>query len=135
MVSFSSSSLSNHYFNEIYFKGAHNSTELDNQRIAEIATEANGQFAKEFSFAFKDAVINKIKNAYTQSNTKLSLLQADVPCQNVKSGYLLKIGANVKSWKRRKFVAKNKSDNYSIVYYEDEQEAKEKGKFSCCGSV
>ena len=114
-------------------QGANNSSELDNQRIAEIATEANGQFAKEFSIAFKDAVINKIKNAYLQTGPKLSLLQSDVPCQNIKTGYLLKIGANVKNWKRRKFVAKNKSDNYAVVYYEDDQESNEKGRLSCCG--
>lgn len=106
---------------------------MDNQRIAEIATEANGQFAKEFSIAFKDAVVNKIRNAYTQGNTKMSLLQADVPNQNIKTGYLLKLGANIKNWKRRKFVAKNKADNYTIVYYEDEEENHEKGRLSCCG--
>lgn len=60
-------------------------------------------------------------------------MQADTPSQTIKTGYLLKLGANVKNWKRRKFVAKNKSDNYAIIYYEDDHELKEKGRFNCCG--
>lgn len=60
-------------------------------------------------------------------------MQYDNASQNIKAGFLLKIGANVKSWKNRYFVAKNKADNYAIIYYEDETMRKEKGRFCCCG--
>lgn len=106
---------------------------MDSQRIGEIATEANGQFSKDFSAAFKDAVVSKIKNAYLGGENKYELLQHDILSQDIKSGYLVKIGANVKNWKKRFFTAKNVSDNYTVVYYEDESKLKEKGSFCCCG--
>ena len=107
---------------------------MDSRRIAEIATGVNGQFAKDFSIAFKDAVINNLKSAYLEgSTTRNALMQYDNPTQIIKVGFMVKIGGNVKTWKRRYFVAKNKSNNYSIVYYEDETMKKEKGKFCCCG--
>jgi len=62
-------------------------------------------------------------------------MQYDNPSQDLKSGFVLKIGGNVKSWKRRFFVAKNKADNYRIVYYEDETMRKVKGYICCCGYV
>lgn len=113
--------------------GAGQSSDFDYQRITEIATEANGQFAKDFQVAFKDTVITKIKNAYLDGEGKAALLKADTPKQVIKSGYLMKIGGNVKNWKRRFFVANNKADNFLVIYYEDEHLIKEKGRFSCCG--
>eukprot|EP01038_Epipyxis_sp_PR26KG_P009412 gene9412-12676_t len=115
--------------------GNASSNELDSTRIAEITTEANGTFSKEFSLAYKDAVVNKIKSAYLQGNLILSLMSSNLPTQRIKQGSLLKIGANVKNWKKRYFVVLNKADNYSIVYYEDETETSEKGRFTCCGYI
>lgn len=113
--------------------GANKSTDLDSQRIAEIATEVNGQFAKDFSIAFKDAIVQKIKSAYLPSDKNFALTQSDTPCENIKMGYLLKMGGNVKNWKKRYFVVKNRADNYTVIYYEDSSMLKEKGRFSCCG--
>lgn len=62
-------------------------------------------------------------------------MQYDNPSQDLKAGFVLKIGGNVKSWRRRYFVAKNKADNYRIVYYEDETMKKVKGYICCCGYV
>lgn len=108
--------------------------EADSRRIADLATEINAQFSKDFSIAFKDNIVNNIKGAYLEGNvSKNELMQYDNPSQDIKRGYLLKIGGNVKSWKNRYFVAKNKSENYAIIYYEDETMRKEKGRFCCCG--
>jgi hypothetical protein len=99
-----------------------------------LATEINGQFSKDFSVAFKDAVITNIKKTYLDGDVgKNALMQYDNASQHIKTGFLLKIGANVKSWKNRYFVALNKADNYCIVYYEDATMRKEKGRFCCCG--
>eukprot|EP01032_Pedospumella_encystans_P013877 gene13877-15958_t len=108
--------------------------EADSKRIADLATEINSQFSRDFSTAFKDAVIRNLKGNYLETNTnKNALMQYDNPSQDLKSGFVLKIGGNVKSWKRRFFVAKNKADNYRIVYYEDETMRKVKGYICCCG--
>lgn len=75
-----------------------------------------------------------MKGSYFSTDThKNALMQYDNPSQNLKMGYVLKIGGNVKSWRKRYFVAKNKSDNYAIIYYEDETMRKVKGRFCCCG--
>lgn len=107
---------------------------MDSKRISDLATEINGQFSKDFSIAFKDAIINHLKSTYLQGSiSKNALMQYENASQDIKGGFLLKIGGNVKSWKNRYFVAKNKLDNYAIVYYEDENMKKEKGRFCCCG--
>lgn len=116
------------------FQGNGFFAEADSRRIADLAKEVTGQFSKDFSVAFKDAIICNLKSSYLEGNvSKNSLMQYDNPTQAIKGGYLLKIGGNVKSWKNRYFVAKNKSDNYAIVYYEDETMRREKGRFCCCG--
>ena len=63
-----------------------------------------------------------------------NFIEASPATQNVKVGYLTKIGANVKNWKRRYFVAKNQSENFVVHYYESPNDLlKEKGSFNCCG--
>ena len=49
------------------------------------------------------------------------------------TGSLVKLGANVKNWKKRYFVAMNQSDNYVLIYFDDETMINEKGRISCCG--
>lgn len=107
---------------------------MDSKRIADLATDINNQFSRDFSVAFKDAIINNLKSTYLQGSiNKNSLMQYENASQDLKHGFLLKIGGNVKSWKNRYFVAKNKADNYTIIYYEDESMKREKGRFCCCG--
>ena len=107
---------------------------MDAKRITDLTSEINNQFSKDFSVAFKDTVISNLKTAYIEGNgVKSALMQYDNPSQEIKVGFLVKMGGNVKSWKRRFFVAKNKSDNYAIIYYEDETATREKGRFCCCG--
>ena len=88
---------------------------------------------KIFSATFKNCVINNVKNTYLQEKKEQKLISADTPWQIIKTGTMYKMGANVKSWKKRHFVAKNKADNYVIVYFEDEELTKEKGRICCCG--
>ena len=79
---------------------------------------------------------NKIKKAYTQQGVpNLALLQADVPSKHIKAGFLIKMGANVRSWKRRYFIGYNQADNFAISYAEDSGhgERTEKGRFFCWG--
>mmetsp|Transcript_19565 Transcript_19565/g.27947 ORF Transcript_19565/g.27947 Transcript_19565/m.27947 type:complete len:649 (-) Transcript_19565:435-2381(-) len=127
--------------------GGSNSVDLDCQRVTEIALELNGQFSKEFNVAYKKTIVQKARKDLFSGSSKdniglglkrshfedLSLDLAPIPTQNIKVGYLTKIGANVKSWKRRYFVAKNQSENFVIHYYENDSDMKEKGKFNCCG--
>lgn len=77
----------------------------------------------------------QIKSAYTEGTmpNQNKLLTAEIPRLHIKQGVMMKIGGNVKSWKRRFFVAKNKADNFAISYYDDEQLTNEKGRICCCG--
>jgi hypothetical protein len=101
-----------------------------------LAAAVNDQFAKDFSVAFRQKLINGMKLSCIENNiNKTSLMQYDNPAQHLKTGFLVKMGGNVKSWKKRFVVACNKSDNYNIIYYENETMKKEKGRFCCCGYV
>eukprot|EP00601_Ochromonadales_sp_CCMP2298_P027525 CAMPEP_0173285808 /NCGR_PEP_ID=MMETSP1143-20121109/8831_1 /TAXON_ID=483371 /ORGANISM="non described non described, Strain CCMP2298" /LENGTH=279 /DNA_ID=CAMNT_0014224031 /DNA_START=54 /DNA_END=890 /DNA_ORIENTATION=- len=160
--------------------GAKQFTDTDSQRISEIAQQVGAQFDRDYTAAFQDAVIAKIKSAHTATtatttatapttatatattcattpatanapppataNTAttattpattptpaLQLLPAPTPTQALRVGFLTKIGGNVKSWRRRFFVASNRSDNYTIVYYTDDSMQREKGRICCCG--
>jgi hypothetical protein len=93
-------------------------------------------FSKEFSNAYKDGIVEKIKQDHTgEVNIKPSykLNTAPTADQFIKTGYLIKLGGQVHNWKRRYFIAMNKADNYAIVYSENESTSTVKGKFYCCG--
>jgi len=109
-------------------------SELDSQRIVEIAMEANQQFSKDFLLCFQETIARTIKATYLNSKqSRYQLQQFDSPVRDIKVGYLEKLGGNVKSWHRRYFVATNKSNNYRIVYYDDAEHMREKGTINCCG--
>lgn len=60
-----------------------------------------------------------------------------IPSEWLKEGWLVKLGAVKKNWKKRWFVAKNASDNFRIEYYEKEElktdSKKKKGEIQPCG--
>ncbi len=109
----------------------------------EIATEVNGQFAKEFQVWYKDAIKHQIRSASKEIDhyqffrppdyMRRQLLAAPTSTKPIKAGYIYKVGYNVRNWKYRYFVAFNQQDNFVIKYYEDESMQKEKGKINCFG--
>lgn len=116
---------------------------MDKLRIQEIATEVNGQFAKEFQIWYKEAIIQQVKASSKEVEDyrfarkpdylKRRLLTAPTSTKPIKTGYIYKLGYNVRNWKYRYFVASNQQDNYIIKYYEDESMQKEKGRINCFG--
>lgn len=93
-------------------------------------------FSKEFSTAYKDNIVQKIKHDHTGDvyiDPAYSLTAAPTADQFIKTGYLIKLGGQVHNWKRRYFLAMNKADNYAIVYSENESTSTVKGRFYCCG--
>lgn len=111
-------------------------SDLDSQRIVEIAMEANQQFSKDFLLCFQDSIARNIKSTYLNSQqSRFRLQQFDTPVRDIKVGYLEKLGGQMKSWHRRYFVVSNKASNYQIVYYDDAEHRREKGNINCCGWV
>ena len=110
-------------------------SDLDAQRIAEIAMEVNQQFSKDFMLCFQDTIAKTIKTTYINNTQqgKYRLQQFDSPTRDVKEGYLEKLGGNVKSWHRRYFIATNKASNFVIIYFDDAEHMREKGRVKCCG--
>jgi len=111
-------------------------SKLDTDKISDMTAEACGTFSKEFTLAFKDAVLQKIRKDQSEnvfSRYEQCLMNAPPGDQFIKTGYLIKLGGQVHNWKRRYFIAMNKADNYAFVYSENEQTSTVKGKFFCCG--
>lgn len=116
------------------------SNDIDQKRIAEISAEINQQFSKDFLISFQNNIIENIKGNYintsldnyksynTTKSITYDLVQYTDQICDLKVGYLQKMGGNVKNWKRRYFVAANQSNNYDIIYYEDNTRANEKGR-------
>ena len=67
----------------------------------------------------------------------LKLQRPPVPSEPLEQGWMEKLGANRENWKKRWFIASNEADNFTIYYYEKEQEqldtAKFKGTINPCG--
>lgn len=114
-------------------QGKTTSKPIDESRITEIATEVNGAFAKDFPWAFKNEIIEDVRQI--PRTIKNNLMEAPIPTHSMKKGYLLKRGDNVKNWKRRYFIASNKADNYLIAYSEDVAGMVVKGRIYCYGYV
>jgi hypothetical protein len=102
-------------------------------RIREIIQEVVGVFAKNFPLAFKDALIQKIKDeAQPQEEDDKKLTTPPIPDFELKKGMMMKRGDAHKNWKNRHFVALNTADNYRVDYFESEG-GKLKGSIQCCG--
>ena len=113
-------------------------TYIDEQRIAELSAEINEQFSKDFLITFHYNIIENIKNnyitgsidSYHSYNAKITydLIQYIDQICDLKAGYLYKLGGYVKNWKKRYFIATNQSNNYDIIYYDDDTRNYQKGR-------
>lgn len=101
-------------------------------QVSEISHEATGSFAREFPFALHHAIIQEMQAEKIESKMPL----APVAATPIKKGILYKLGAHVKNWKRRTFIALNVEDNFEIAYGEEEHGAlSEKGRINCFGYI
>lgn len=110
--------------------------ELDEEGIEELLREICVSFANSFQASFKDVLLQQrlaescVKKCDDSND---SLLEAPERSYIIKVGYIWKRGAKMKSWKRRYFRAMNESDNYNVVYADDECAAKPIGTINLCG--
>lgn len=88
---------------------------------------------KDFKLWYREIINEKIKSQNIWKESRFHLLQAPVPHRPLRKGYLYKLGYNVKSWKRRYFVAYNKTDNFILKYYDDNTLSRCRGSIDCCG--
>jgi hypothetical protein len=82
--------------------GNESSNVYDNQ-IKELMMEQAGQFAKEYSTAFRDKIVQECMSIDNDEIPVRALMQADVPVASLKSGWLTKMGSHIRSWKERRF--------------------------------
>lgn len=107
--------------------------EAKQQRMQEIIQQVLGEFSKQFPLKYKDALIEKLKEAINPEESEQQLEECPVPDYVLKTGSMFKRGDIRKNWKKRYFVAKNRADNYIIEYFETEGGDKAKGEINCCG--
>lgn len=116
--------------------GASFSNPIDDEkqaRVKEIIQEVVGVFSKAFPIAYKDALIQQIKDdAQPSDEPNYFLSKPPIPDFPLKTGSMVKCGDTHKSWKQRHFIAYNQADNYRIDYLENEG-GKLKGSISLCG--
>ena len=111
--------------------GAGMSNPLDEEALESIKTRTNDiiqEFSKQFPLCYKDALIAKIKAEKAEGKDAMELDKADDPDWDLKEGAMMKRGAVNTAWKKRKFVVKNKSENYRVYYYSDTSSKKDIGK-------
>lgn len=88
-----------------------------NQKIEDVVKT----FGVEFSKAYTQVTIAKIKSEIEAKKTLLDFLKLQDPpvaTAVLKSGILVKRGESVKNWKNRFFVARNADKNFQIEYYD-----------------
>lgn len=90
-------------------------------RMKEIVQEVVGVFSKAFPMAYKDALIQQLKDeAQPSADPAYLLSQPPLASYELKAGMMTKRGDSHKSWKARHFIAFNEADNFKVEYYEKE---------------
>jgi len=105
----------------------------DNQRVQQLIQEVIVRFSTEFTKAYTQGLIKKVKKEIEGEDERAYQLEKAPPqTEPLKLGTLTKQGGFFKNWKVRHFIAYNEKDNYRIDYLEKEG-GKVKGSISCCG--
>ena len=105
-------------------------------KVNEATVEFTAQFSKFMLLGYFDVAIEQAKaNAAEKSTTEDSeqLMQMGDPDWIIKEGFFHKEGAFRKNWKRRWFVANNKTEQFTIDYYTDDTKKTKKGTINCAG--
>lgn len=110
------------------------SSRVDIERLNEITTEACDLFLDRFPIYFEDELFQNFDEIYREKRKGLLLKSHPKLEFPLKQGILFKRGAQVKNWKRRKFVALNEANNFDIAYYKlYKGKTLKRGVISCCG--
>mmetsp|Transcript_70890 Transcript_70890/g.125252 ORF Transcript_70890/g.125252 Transcript_70890/m.125252 type:complete len:574 (-) Transcript_70890:334-2055(-) len=116
--------------------------EIPTPEIKEIAEQTMKTFTPIYVKSYGIGLINKLKRqadekAGTTSGPEWQLLTPPIPSEPLHEGWMTKLGAVKKNWKKRYFVAKNQADNFVVQYFEKEDqktdEKKKKGAIQTCG--
>jgi hypothetical protein len=105
-------------------------------KVNEATVEFTTQFSKYMLLGFFDVAISQAKanaDAKSESDDTEQLMKMPVPDWTIKSAYFTKEGGKVHNWKNRWFVANNKTDQFTIDYYTDENMKTKKGTINCAG--
>lgn len=106
---------------------------LDLERVDEIITKTLNTFDSIFPICYQNALLESIMNrGKVTPDTQYILMSSPLLNKPLKSGYLIKQGFLMKSWKQRYFIAYNEADNFIISYSKKEND-NEIYRFSCSG--
>lgn len=106
--------------------------------INRIAKEVLDVFVPIYIKSYSLLLIEKLKaEADGAAPSRLQLRTPPIPDEPIHEGWMTKLGAVKKNWKRRYFVATNEKDNFRIYYFAKEEEkadpGKKKGEIQPCG--
>lgn len=110
---------------------------LDELQVHQLVAEFHQQFGNDFNAWHREySVSSKVKGDVSLPYNEIYLPRSPNRRSGVlKAGFLTKQGGNIKSWKRRYFVAYGSHNNFVIRYFEDETMQSEKGFINCCGYI
>lgn len=110
--------------------------------IQACAEEVMTTFVPIYTKSYAIGLVDKLKAeadaaAATPDSDPPQLRTPPIADEWLKEGWLTKLGAVKKNWKKRWFVATNAADNYRIMYFEKEElkedPKKKKGEIQPCG--
>ena len=103
------------------------------ERVKELTKEVILKFSTDFTKAFTETLIAKVKaDVDGEPDEGYQLESAPIPTEPLKTGLLTKMGGFIKNWKTRHFIAYNEADNFKIEYL-DKEGGKVRGRVAPAG--
>jgi len=100
-------------------------------QMQETIQDTMSTFTAKYTMSYKDMLIAKCQKE--SEETSYQLVDAPQATEILCKGWMMKLGAVRKNWKKRWFVAMNEDQNYKICYYTTDAMKKCKGEISLCG--